>query len=70
MTRLMWFQSIVPNINITANQKMSLLCTECIKKEGKKPVTFVQFHFVSPNLAKFPLELFERKHWGETLSSS
>lgn len=30
------FQSISPNINIPVNQKMSLLCTECVKESGKK----------------------------------
>ena len=67
-----WLQSIGTNVNIPANQKMSLLCIECVKEEKKKikSVTFLQFHCASPNLAKFPLELFERKHWGETLSSS
>lgn len=40
------------------------------KRWKTKRITFVWFHFASPNLAKIPLELFERKHWGETLSSS
>lgn len=30
-----WLQSIGPNVNIPANQKMSLLCIECVKEERK-----------------------------------
>lgn len=33
-----WLQSIGTNVNIPANQKMSLLCIECVKEERKNKV--------------------------------